>query len=196
MLRPPTLRHVCGMEARDTGRGAETVRGRVYANPLWALCADLDPQEAQLAINDALAPLDDIAAALPSLSVIGWRDAPSFANAIARRLGRGCCNPSRQSIEELAPSEQWAIAKACNGEWPEVLLVIEGDAELLLADTFDTMPGNLDWVPTSPSGGLERIAPAIIATSPRVPLGLLTHNDELAARRISEQLLLEDAISR
>lgn len=171
-LRPPSVSQVCEMVARDTCRSPSTVRGRYYANPLRADCEALDPQGAQLLANGALAPLDEIAAALPSVSVMGWRMAPSFMRAICHRLETGGkCKAAPMFFDDLPPAAQWGIAKACYDGWPEVLLIGGGDALLLMADTFNSL--NVEWLQIDPPADLVEAGPIILTPQASVPPILL-----------------------
>jgi len=171
-LRAPSVSQVCEMVARDTGRSPSTVRGRYYASPLRALCEGMDPQGAYVIANGSLAPLDAIAAALPAVTVIGWRDSPGFQQAICNRLeAGGKCKAAPMFIDDLSQAAQWDVAKACYGEWPEIVLMGDDDAALLLVDTWDKILS--DWVQITVPPSLTELAPIILTPRIAVPPILL-----------------------
>ena len=183
-MRPPSLSQVCAMLAKETGRSVSTIRGRFYANPLSEHCKGLDPQEAQLVANGSLAALDGIAAALPAVTVMGWRDGPSFMAAICHRLdASGTCKASPRYIDDLPSVAQWDIAQACGGEWPEVRLIGCADIALLMADAFQTMPGDgVDWIWAEPTEALTDLVPIIVTLGITVPASLLAFEGDGALR--------------
>ena len=86
-------------------------------------------------------------------------------------------------IDDLPSVAQWDIAQACGGEWPEVLLIGCADIALLMADAFQTMPGDgVDWIWAEPTEALTDLVPIIVTLGITVPASLLAFEGDGALR--------------